>query len=306
MNGTTTTTPPSLAAAGEEAARRPADAGAQLRPVAWWPALLIAGGLALLLTAIGYALHGKPLAEKTLTALAMPVGALWLLLSARLVHLLAVRRLTDGKLVALLWLGLFVCGTRPLPEALTRFLETSLVTYDPTHEAALDVAIVLGGGTHPGNWRAQVSGAGDRVVMAAELFHLGFAKRLVTTGAATAGVSRSLVDPGDETIEIWTALGIPRSDILKLGGRNTSEEMAAIKQAWPQWAGKRVGLITSANHLPRAMRLARAQGLELIAVAADVRYKPGQWRWLDFIPTAGNLASLASNQHEIMAYFVSR
>ena len=251
-------------------------------------------------------MHGKPLAEKTAIALVMPVGGVWLLTTGRLLHLLSRRRISDGKMLLLFWLLLMACATAPLPESINGWLESSVEAYNPTREPALDVAIVLGGGTTQGEWRAQAGRAGDRVLIAAELFHLGYARQLVTTGQATPGVSRNLNDPSDQTIEIWTSLDIPRSAIVKLGGRNTSEEIAQVKEAWPQWAGQRVGLITSANHLPRAMRLARAQGLDLIPVAAEVSWSQGSWTLLDFIPSAGNLASLAGSQHEIMAYVAKR
>lgn len=302
MTGTT-----EFAALGPGASKVPSHVALSPRlALAWWPAWFIAAAVALILVGIGYAMHGRPLAEKTLTALAMPLGGLWLLTTGRLLHLTARCQLSGGKMLLGLWLVLVAGGTRPLPEALSRYLETSITSYDPTRQQALDVAIVLGGGTDQGIWRAQVGGAGDRVVLAAELFHSGQVSELVTTGQATAGVSGIMRAPSDQTIEIWTGLGIPRSAISTLGGRNTSEEIAQVKQAWSRFADKRVGLITSANHLPRAMRLARAQGLDLIPVAADVRWKPIPWRLLDWIPTAGNFSSLAQNQHELMAYFVSR
>jgi uncharacterized SAM-binding protein YcdF (DUF218 family) len=115
-----------------------------------------------------------------------------------------------------------------------------------------------------------------------------------------------MISPAAQTIEIWTSLGIPRDAIMTLGGQNTAAELAELKRIGPQLAGKRVGLLTSGDHLPRAMRLARAQELELVPVAANVKWSPEPWNLLDFIPQAGNLAQLAALQHEIMASFVRR
>jgi uncharacterized SAM-binding protein YcdF (DUF218 family) len=276
------------------------------RAAAWWPALALAATLACLLVAIGYATYGKALAEKTLTALVMPLGIIWLVTSGRIIQLL-LRGPRAGFLPLLvLWLTISLFGTRPLPRLLTRWLESSVATYNPKHDGPLDVVVVLGGGTSAGHWRAQASGAGDRLVMAAELYHQGHTKKLITTGRVTAGVSDAAPNPSDQTVEIWTRLGIPAEAIQKLGGRNTAEEMLELKSIWPSLAGQRVGLLTSANHLPRAVRLAKAQGLEVVPVAADVRTAIDDWGLLHFVPQAGNLADLASSQHEIMAAFVSR
>ena len=69
--------------------------------------------------------------------------------------------------------------------------------------------------------------------------------------------------------QIWTDLGIPKSDIMLIEGRNTSEELRNLSQWMEDQSPQRIGLLTSAYHLPRAMRLAKANGLDLIPLAAD-------------------------------------
>lgn len=272
----------------------------------WWPALLIASALALLLVSFGYVTHGNALAEKTLTALVMPLGMIWLLSTGRVIQLL-VRGPRSGMAALIgLWLVLTICGTRPLALLATRWLESSVLTYDPNRDGPLDVIVVLGGGTSAGHWRAQASDAGDRLVLAAELYHQGFTQQLVTTGQVTEGVSSAAPNPADQTVEIWTQLAIPTEAIRTLGGRNTFEEMIELKRIWRDLSGQRVGLLSSANHLPRAVRLAKAQGLDVVPIAADVRTVINNWGLLNFIPHAGNFDELASAQHEIMAAFVSR
>lgn len=272
----------------------------------WWPALAIAAGIGLVLAGIAFATYGKPLTEKTITALAMPVGAIWLVTTGRLVQMLLLRRPHQSKMALGLWLVLSICGTRPLQSSLTHWLESSVSAYEPSRDGNLDVLVVLGGGTSSGPWRAQAGNAGDRVLMAAQLYHQGHVQQLVTTGEAMPGVSKTMISPAEQTVEIWTSLGIPSSAIMTLGGQNTSAELANLKRSWPQLADKRVGLLTSAIHLPRAMRLARAQELDFIPVAANVKWSPEPLGLLDFIPQAGNLNELAAAQHEVMAYFVRR
>lgn len=276
------------------------------KPSAWWPAFLLAGVLIVVLASVGYAMHGKPLAEKTLTTLVMPIGMFWAVLSARLMQLILRGPRTGVVPLMLLWLALVTLGTRPIPRWLTRSIESSVQTYQPDRDGPLDVIVVLGGGTSQGHWRPQVSGVGDRLVLAAELYHSGLTKELITTGQVTEGVSDLAPDPSEQTLHIWTKLNIPPSVIRKIGGRNTYEEMQQLKQLWPELAGKRIGILTSALHLPRAVRLAKAQGLEMTPIAADVRTAVDDWGLLNFIPSAGNFCDLASAQHELMAAWVSR
>lgn len=272
----------------------------------WWPALVLALAFGLFLVVMSWLTLGKPVAEKTATLLVMPIGILWLITSGRCAQLAMRGRLFRSKMLLALWSFLYVGGTSPLNIVLAQWLERQEKTYNPATDAPLDIVVVLGGGTSQGDWRAQASSAGDRIVMAAELYHQKLTRRLLTTGEATAGVSRNMVDPTVQTIEIWTKLGIPRDAILTIGGRNTFEEVSNLKKIWPELGVARVGLLTSAGHLPRAMRLARSQQLPAIPVAANVGGPMDSMGWLDFLPHAGNFQSLASKQHEIMAYFVNR
>ena len=57
--------------------------------------------------------------------------------------------------------------------------------------------------------------------------------------------------------------------MLQLDGRNTFEEMNNLRTLLTQEPMARVGLLTSAFHMPRAMRIARANDLDVIPVPAD-------------------------------------
>jgi uncharacterized SAM-binding protein YcdF (DUF218 family) len=283
-----------------------ATAGARPVRYAWWPALGTAAACGGLLVLAGFLLHGKPLAEKVLTTLAMPTGLLWLVLGGRLAQLAWCRAWQPLWAPLLLWCGLTVCATSPLVTFCIQSLERSVEAYHPERDPPLDLLIVLGGGTAQNSWRAQAACAGDRVVYAAQLYHQGAAQRLLTTGSATEGVSKSDTQPTEQTIEIWTRLAIPREAILTSPGRNTFEELKNIQAQWAQLPGQRIGLLTSALHLPRAVRLAKSAGLEVVPVAADVLASDKPFGLLDFIPSAGNLAQLTAVQRELMAALLGR
>jgi len=83
-------------------------------------------------------------------------------------------------------------------------------------------------------------------------------------------MNSSGVDPAETSRDILLKLGVPDSAIEISGGRNTSEEMQELSQRF-QTSKSRIGLLTSAWHLPRAVRLANRNGLQPIPLPADFR-----------------------------------
>ncbi len=269
--------------------------------------LLWAAAIALLLVALGFYFHGKIGAEKALTALVMPVGAIWLLLGGWMAQHAVRREVKQMLLPAGLWTLLTLCGSGPTSGFCLRYLETREVVFVPETDPALDVLVVLGGGTREGPERSEVASSGDRVVYAAQLFIGGYARRLITTGQAMDGLMGPRSDPSKQTIEIWTALGIPNESIDSLGGYNTFQEIENLKRRMPEMKGQRVGILTSAFHLPRAMRLARAAGLDdLIPVAANHRANYQSLSFTAYLPSAEGLAEFSRCQREFMARLISR
>jgi len=109
---------------------------------------------------------------------------------------------------------------------------------------------------------------GDRVMLAARLYAQGKVKQLVTTGVVQRWGQRDSVDMSEATDRIWRELGIPSTAITQIGGVNTSQELKNIKQLLGDQPPARVGLLTSAFHLPRAERLARQNGVAVIPIPA--------------------------------------
>lgn len=254
-------------------------------------------------------MHGPAGMEKTLTKLALPVGAAWLLIGTWTLYTAMHRSLRSALPSAALWLLFTLCATSPLPDACLRYLETRERFYQPSSGEPLDAVLVLGGGTVFSPRRPAVACSGDRVVHGAELYMQGQIRRLLTSGSPLDGLAENA---SKQTTEIWTKLGIPREAITQLDARNTSEEIAALKK-WLDSAQSarsadrplRIGVLTSAWHLPRAMRLARAQGFEPVAIAADYRSYE-EVHFADRLPTGRNLDRLAVAAHEFLAALVNR
>lgn len=243
--------------------------------------------------------------EKILTRLVMPAGLLWLGLMVMI--LLAWRRKQKGLLVCIVvFAGLYTAaGNGLLGSLVNAWLERDYAHVDPFQGGSLDAVFVLGGGTSTRpDGQPQFDEAGDRVLMGAELYHAGRTRLLVATGQQIAAI-QGAPDPAEEAAEIWRRLGIPADHILKLPGRNTREEMAAIRKAadeHPDW--RQLGLVTSAWHMRRAMRLAQKRGLRLEPLPADFRGTPPGW--LSIVPSGDGLASNEAAAKEILAVLLGK
>lgn len=272
--------------------------------VAWPLALLISATP--LLGASGLLL-GRQGLEKTLTQLTFPVAIFWLIVTSWILLSWWTGKSRNLSWAILLWLGFTLCSTAPFPNWCIDQLESQVHAFDPQSGPPLDYLMVLGGGTGIGPRRAELSAAGDRVYYAAQLFLQGRAKHLITSGTSTVALGPPAPDPSQLTMELWSGLGIPAHAITSLPGSNTYQEIESLKGLMPQLKGKRIGLLTSAAHLPRAMRLADQAGLtELIPLAANHRRNTRGLQVTSFIPSSSNLEKLSICQHEWMGWLVGR
>ena len=112
--------------------------------------------------------------------------------------------------------------------------------------------------------------------------------------------------PCDETRMIWKELGIPESSIVMLPGENTEEEMQSLKKLVAERGWRRVGLVTSAWHLPRALNLAQRRGLQLTPLPADFRGTLPSFSMPNLAPQADALANSTLALNEIRRYFRDR
>jgi uncharacterized SAM-binding protein YcdF (DUF218 family) len=265
--------------------------------------LIAAGGLAA--AWCGWCFD-RSFVEKLATQLALPCGLIWLTLIGMTYRgFLSDRRW--GTALLLLLLFYWVAGSGYTSQRILSLLEDRYACVDPPTAEAFDVLIVLGGGTvsNPAGdvW---LSPRGDRLVLAARLYHQGKAKRLVSTGQAFDWMTDQALGPAASAARVWKELGIPAESIVQIGGRNTAEEMQQIRQMLAQQPRARLGLLTSAFHLPRALRLAQAQGLDVHPVPADFRTQLlVPWPLL-IVTTSEGFMNTEMCVREYLAYLVRR
>ncbi len=230
------------------------------------PFFVVAVVALLLVATSGSLLIGK----KVVAHLLMPAGLLWIASALVMLWPGLGRRVRLAALA--FWTIYTLAGSPYLGVSLLRTLEAPYYP-DEQPKAPLDALVVLGGGTglSPGG-RPALGLHGDRITRPAILHHEGLAGVLVTTGRSITeeGADRLL---SRETAELWQGLGVPAADIVEISEpRNTREELAAVAtlaRDRPEW--RSIGLCTSASHMERALREARAAGLDPVPVPCDFR-----------------------------------
>ena len=250
--------------------------------------------------------RGNIVLQKTLVMLTLPAGCVWV--ASLLLLGYAVRR----RLRGLAWfaggisLGVYLVFCPLMGRTLMFFLEAPYLEVQPLQGPPLETVVVLGGGTSvAANGVSQLTSAGDRVALAARMYHQGLTQRIICTGQRIQGLDRGGKDPAESAREILLDLGIPAKDVQLVGGINTATEMANLSAALPPQT--RFGLITSAWHLPRAMRLAKAQGLEPVALPAHFATPMNRQVLVsDFIPDAAAAPRVSLAVREYLASWFGR
>ena len=230
---------------------------------------------------VSYRVTGRTGMEKALTAMTNPLFLFWFgIITAALVARGRGERGVFRGLM-LLALGLWAASSSyVMHKVFTKWEQSyACVPFDEIPE--YDVVVVLGGGSStrpPGD--PQFGIAGDRMGFAARLYHQGKAKKLIATGsvlelkASLVGELKQGEGPSEQTLRLWTDMGIPEADIIRIEGQNTSSEMRELASREDLWRGKRTGLITSAYHMPRAMKLAERAGLTFAPIPTDLWSRP--------------------------------
>jgi uncharacterized SAM-binding protein YcdF (DUF218 family) len=220
--------------------------------------------------------------RKFVGACLMPAGLVWLALLAfaRLLALRVGRPLAGAALA--LWLLYTLAGNAWLGSFALERLQRAYSTIDPFGQGRFDAVLVLGGGVEVGDdGSPTLTSASDRVVLAVRLYRSGRTPHLLTTGPYTLLPDGTAASYAAATAAVWKELGVPEGSIVLLEGpRTTTDEVLALKTARAEQGWRRVGLLTSAWHLPRAMRLCRRYGVEAVLPAEAVRTPPPRLRWL--------------------------
>lgn len=255
-----------------------------------------------------YLALGITIVEKSLSAIALPVGLVWLSL------IMAVYiSITLNQRVTAIITGVSLCllsafGNFFVANGLSNSLERPYLAFDFDSLQHQDVVVVLGGGTSTRlNGSPQLNSAGDRIAMAARVFNAGKTELLICTGSQTYRSSPNDLPYGDEAKWLLSTMGVPPSSVDTIVGDNTSEEMKNLSQWLTTHPDvKRVGILTSAWHLNRALRLAAKAGINATPIPADFHSQFATFSADWIIPSAANLNQSSLAIKEYLAAIVGR
>jgi uncharacterized SAM-binding protein YcdF (DUF218 family) len=199
-------------------------------------------------------------------------------------------------------------GNLHLGAALMARLEARVPAPDPARLQPFDAVCVLGGGSEADAFgRPQLGTAGDRLRVAAGLWHGGQAQLLVASGASRDGAlgNRNL---GEETRELWHQMGVPDQAILVVTEPcwNTRDEVAAYRALRDRYGWRRMALVSSASHLPRALALAQRAGLAVEPLGADWRGRPHAATLPSWIPQEEGFMTIQRACWEYLGRWVGR
>jgi uncharacterized SAM-binding protein YcdF (DUF218 family) len=229
-----------------------------------------------------------------------------LLLGAAALWQLRVRPRLARWALALALAVLAAFSLQPVSVALHAALERrASPTFRP--EPPYDVVIVLGGILADHAWDprepAELGPAADRIVRAAALLRAGEARAVLLSGGNVFPVAGK--PPEAELLAgLLRAEGIGAERIVVEGrSRNTREnavESAAVVASHPEW--KRILLLTSAWHAPRALGCFHAVGLHPDLLTVDHRARtPAHTSW---VPRATALSDSTDALRELAGNLV--
>ncbi|MFN5321654.1 MAG: YdcF family protein [Planctomycetota bacterium] len=249
---------------------------------------------------------GQFLWEKTLKALIAPVGLIWLGLLAQTAIFLRYGQWRSAVSSLLLWLFLTLAGNQLVTYWMVATLEKPFLDTRIDSLGEFDAVLILGGST--GMTPAGEVQGGERVFAGYRLFNSGKVKKLLVSGRQNALASDSDLHPAEEARLQLLQSGVPESAIVVLGGLNTSEEIACLKDWLNANAtlGIRIGVLSDASHLERALSLCTSQGIQGVGIPSGFATNPFVPNPSIIIPSSSNLSKTEAFIYEILGRWLGR
>ena len=183
---------------------------------------------------------------------------------------------------------LTLCSIPVISDQLLRLLEDRTPQLSMEQCPKADAVVILGGITGNKQRNPELldwNDAVDRFEHGVALYLVGKAPVIIfTSGGDTPGTGAE----GLHLKHAAIAHGVPSSAILQtVGSQNTEAEATNVSDLASRAGIHSILLVTSANHMPRAMLLFASTGLKVTAFPVDYQTKFGEkYRVEDFLPDA--------------------
>jgi uncharacterized SAM-binding protein YcdF (DUF218 family) len=192
------------------------------------------------------------------------------------------RKVLGARLAAFGLGALFFCALPAFSNRLWASLESGAISTFKT-DTVYDAVVLLGGAVTPQGSLVDAPAWNDnfeRVLEVRQLLVTGQAKVAIVSGGKLGGDLRTEAEYlADELV----LLGVPREQVLVEAKANNTRENATLSKVLLEKLGaKKVLLVTSAFHVPRAAGCFRAAGVEADMLPVDFRLRdPGaDQHWL--------------------------
>lgn len=254
---------------------------------------------------------------KAVAIMVYPLGASLLLATGGLVLASSKnkkRSVWGSKLLVLSLVVLYLASNGLTAELLSKSLERSVVRPQAIEPA--DVVVVLGGGVQAclnPRESVEVNEAGDRILTAARLYRRGLVKSVVCSGGSGQRGRFGQHSEADSMAELLMELGVKQEHIIVERKSRTTHENAVEFFRLPEAKALRsIVLVTSASHMPRAIRCFVSEAARSAAVVDAVVPWPCDYAAVDetgreqgigdyikfLLPTAGALGCTTRMLHE--------
>jgi uncharacterized SAM-binding protein YcdF (DUF218 family) len=218
--------------------------------------------------------------SKFLPQFIYPLGLACILLILSLIF--QRRKGWQNTVIALALAILVIGGNRWVAYSLTRSLEWRYPP--PAQLPRADVIVLLGGGTEPAQAPrpiVELNSAGDRVLYAAYLYQQGSAPHLLLSGGNIDWLYAQDSTPAGQMAAALKIMHVPDSAIwLEPESLNTYENAVNCARILREKGIRRIILVTTATHMPRAVALFEHQGLEVIPAPTDFKVTEENWQSL--------------------------
>jgi uncharacterized SAM-binding protein YcdF (DUF218 family) len=197
---------------------------------------------------------------------------------------------------------LLALSLKPVAELLAYSLESQCQIPSSDVLNDLDIVVILGGGSYPSSpLREQAELANEaypRLYRGVEYFKESGAGLLALCG----GSSRPGAESEAEIMRrMVVSLGVPPDKMLtETTSGNTMENAANLAKLLPQGQNRRIGVVTSATHMPRSRKVFEAvfPHDRIVPIPVYFTYDPVGWSLENVIPSSGNLEKSCIALHE--------
>lgn len=246
---------------------------------------------------------------KTALLFTQPLCLIWLLLGLWLLRMLWNRRCRSLWMPVSSWLLLTVVSCTPVASILLSGLEDQVPKVQLKQLPATDAILCLGGGVEPSlseplGFHLKIGA--DRLSMALTLAAAGKAPLLILGGGGYPHQGRMFSEA--DAVRDYLAAHVPlKIQVHSIGAcSDTHDEALKVAALMKQRGLKRLLLVTSASHMPRAMATFSKAGVQVIPVPCNYLSSLNHLGDLQLLhwPSHHGFEIFACWMHEIIGHYV--